>query len=87
MPDKLHPYIGTGCKEEPMNRDEQETNHVRCEGDEYKDHRKSLKYTNTLITLISGLLRKNTIIKERVEQIAKEYFRVIYLFNKNYFVN
>ena len=42
MPHKLDPHVGAGCKEEPVHWDEEQANHVRCEGNENEEHREGL---------------------------------------------
>lgn len=40
VPDVLDPDVGAGSKEEPMDRDEEEAQHVRRECDAHEEYRK-----------------------------------------------
>ena len=38
MPDVLDPYISAGCEKQPMNRNEQEADHVTSQGNTDKKY-------------------------------------------------
>lgn len=43
MPDILNPYVCAGCKEEPVDWDEEKTDHIWREGDANKENWEGLQ--------------------------------------------
>ena len=46
VPDVLDPHVGARCEEEPVDRDEEEADHVAGQGDADEEYWERLKFAN-----------------------------------------